>query len=83
MGTKAEALLQPGSCLNKAADDEPVFILRAKDPLAAQTVRLWASMASIGAHENSKIDKALDVAGEMEHWHRLNFPQPGDSTDLD
>ncbi|MDZ7735921.1 MAG: hypothetical protein U5P41_07330 [Gammaproteobacteria bacterium] len=38
MTTKSEAINNPGSCLNKAAADEPVFVLRAKDPLAAAIV---------------------------------------------
>lgn len=77
MGTKAQALLNRASCLNRAGDDEPIFILRAKDPLAAQTVRLWASMAADGAHSPEKVKQALDVADSMEHWHKLNFPTAG------
>ena len=30
-------------CLGKAADDEPVFILRAQDMLAADLVDKWAN----------------------------------------
>ncbi len=74
MGTKAQALLNRSSCLNKAADDEPIFILRAKDPIAAQTVRLWASMAADGAHSPEKVKQALDVAETMDRWHTNNVP---------
>ena len=40
MGTKAN----PGkfNCYAKAADDEPIFVLRAKDALAPDVVRYWA-----------------------------------------
>lgn len=73
-------LLTPTSCLNKAAADEPVFVLRAKDVLAAQTVRLWATMAQ-DKHEGSKIAEALSLANEMEAWrlkHVVAEPKMGD-----
>ena len=69
--TKAENMKDPQSCLNKAAQDEPVFILRAKDPLAATVVACWAALAmSEGIHEQSKIDGALDVAKAMRDWRK-------------
>lgn len=68
MSTKAENLIDRNSCLNKAQSDEPLFILRAKDPLAAQAVRLWASMAAAGAHDPDKIASALHVADDMDAW---------------
>lgn len=64
---KCEVLLRPDSCLNKAATNEPVFVLRAKDPVAAQAVRLWASMAE-GLHEGIKVEDALKVAATMDEW---------------
>lgn len=64
---KKQVLKDPKSCLNKAASDEPLFVLRAKDPLAAQTVRHWAVMAT-GEHEEAKIIEALKVADEMDAW---------------
>lgn len=64
---KSLELCDPGSCLNKAAPDEPVFVLRAKDPRAAQAVRLWAAM-SAGRHEDSKINEALALADQMDEW---------------
>lgn len=42
MSTKRENILNPASCWNRAAPDEPVFVLRANDPLAPQIVREWA-----------------------------------------
>lgn len=32
----------PESCLNKSQEDEPVFVLTARDPLFAEMVREWA-----------------------------------------
>lgn len=42
MGTKAN----PGKfdCYAKAADDEPLFVLRAKDPTAKHLVCVWTSV---------------------------------------
>lgn len=64
---KRNELREPNSCLNKAASDEMVFVLRANDPIAAQTVRLWATMAD-GVHEAEKISTALEAAERMEKW---------------
>lgn len=64
---KSLELSDPGSCLNKAAPDEPVFVLRAKDLKAAQAVRLWAAMA-VGCHEDDKISEALALADQMDEW---------------
>lgn len=63
------------SCLNKAAPTEPIFVLRAHDPLAAQAVRLWAAMAS-GVHEDSKIQEATILAAEMDSWLSAQPPEP-------
>jgi hypothetical protein len=70
---KADNLRNPTSCLNKAAADEPLFILRAKDPLAAQAVRHWATMSD-GNHEPEKIAQALKAADEMDAWRKRNQP---------
>lgn len=64
---KRDELRYQGSCLNKAAADEPVFVLRAKDVLAPQTIRLWAMMAE-GLHEPEKIADALKLADQMDRW---------------
>lgn len=42
MSTKAEALVS--GCLADAADDEPVFTLRATDPRAPEAIRYWAHL---------------------------------------
>lgn len=72
--TKIEQLKNPDSCLNKAGAEEPVFVLRAKDPVAAMAVRHWATMAA-GTHEAEKIASAQKVAAAMDAWFRKNFPE--------
>lgn len=64
------------SCLTKAHDDEPLFVLRANDALAPQLVREWASRyrASKGGQmmmterQASKYNDALHLALNMEDW---------------
>lgn len=66
-------LNNPESCLNRAAHDEPVFVLRAKDPIAAMAIRHWATMAH-GIHEAEKISEAIHLADDMDTWRSHNFP---------
>jgi hypothetical protein len=72
--TKSEHLRDPQSCLNKAAPDEMVFVLREKDPLFAQTIRLWATMAQ-GVHESGKLEQAHKMAVEAEGRRQYRYPQ--------
>jgi len=79
MATKIEELtanLGKG-CLGKAADDEPVFILRAHDETAPATIRYWAQKARVAGSPLEKVHKALDLADEMVAWqniHGSKFP---------
>ena len=71
---KFHELRSPASCLNKAAPDEPVFVLRAKDPIAAQVVRLWAAMAH-ELHEPPKLNEAMALAEQMDKWREERAPK--------
>ncbi len=44
-----ESLAKGEGCLGKSADDEPVFILVARDMYAAEAVRHWADRVSARA----------------------------------
>lgn len=84
---KQTELRDPLSCLNKAGPFEPIFVLRAKDPVAPQILRLWAQMA-INTHEEHKVAGALGMAEVMEKWRAANVPevaqnQVGSSRSLD
>ena len=70
--TKKENLENPNSCLNHAADDEPIFVLRGKDIIAPKVVEAWAMYAG-GIHEIEKVDAALDVAVQMRAWLKANM----------
>ena len=64
---KFEELVTPGSCLNKADPYEPIFVLRAKDPVAAQAIRHWATMA-ITCHDAEKVEAALSAAEAFDSY---------------
>ena len=71
---KSDELKNPISCLNKASPNEPIFVLRANDLIAPQTIKLWAAMAH-GEHEELKIQAALDLAESMENYQMQNLIQ--------
>ncbi len=64
---KKNELRNPNSCLNKASADEPVFVLRAKDPMAAQTIRHWVTM-SADNQPPEKLGDAQKAAAEFDAW---------------
>lgn len=74
MATKREVLSDPESCLNRAASDEPIFVLRAKDWLCASiAVEAWCKAATnMNKHEIRKIELAQKWVTDAENWH-INF----------
>jgi len=75
VSTKAqivELLNRGDGTLGKAADDEPVFILRAKDRLAPGTVEAWAGRLQELAEDSPKAAEALQLAAEMRRWQSKN-----------
>ena len=74
MGTKNN----PGKfdCYDKIGDDEPFFVLRAKDPSAARLVRQWAADYHNGDYrEHEPIDwdkycEAEKCADAMDSWQQ-------------
>lgn len=70
MGTKSEELARAArgeGCLGKAADDEPLFVLRAQDASAPSIVRQWVSW-NVGTLAPEKREEALALAARMEAW---------------
>lgn len=91
MSIKREELANPNGCLNKAADDEPIFVLRANDPVAAAVVRYWASSyvsekieaSTDGVLTNAQLAKAQEARGlanQMDAWQLrprvMHYPLP-------
>ena len=78
MGLKKDELklLKKGEgCLGKAADDEPVFILRGQDLCAPHAIRTWVSMArTLGTATPDKLAEAEKCAKMMEAWPTRKVP---------
>ena len=71
--TKLENLQDTKSCFAKAADDEPIFVLRAKDPTASAVIGAWIReriALDLNRRGDDKIKSAETVAGEMADWRR-------------
>lgn len=63
------------SCLMKAADDEPIFVLRAQDLLASQLVRDWAQRAAMFiGNDAPKVREAWALADAMDQWPTRKYP---------
>jgi hypothetical protein len=60
--------------LGKAHDDEPVFILRAQDCLAAETAERWAIRARAMGVDHDKVQEVFALAEEMLQWHSRKVP---------
>lgn len=61
--------------LGKAAADEPVFVLRARDMFAPGLVRIWSQLVTMqtpGRLGSDKTEAARTIAVQMEAWQRFN-----------
>ena len=72
MAIKSEELKT--GCIAKAADNEPVFVLRAQDKTAPVLVRLWADLMELRDPSSSRIDEARALAHLMDQWPTRKFP---------
>ena len=73
MGTKLSELRD--GCFHKAMDDEPLFVLLARDTTAPGTIRSWAdereaevSAGKRPASDLLQIAEARATADKMEKW---------------
>jgi hypothetical protein len=77
MGTKANEMIN--GCFAKAMDDEPMFVLLARDQQAPTRVRDWAtrrkadiSMGLKPETDMAMVDEAFECADRMEAWREEN-----------
>lgn len=77
MGTKLTELRD--GCFHRAMDDEPMFVLLARDPSAPNLVRQWAQKRELDINEGRKpasdmvmVQEARDAADRMEAWREQN-----------
>jgi len=59
-------------CLSKIPDDEPIFVLRARDPVAPTIVRMWSMVAALMGVPAVKTTEARNFAYHMEEWQEKN-----------
>lgn len=71
---KSQEIKNPMSCLNKAGDDEPLFILRAQDSSSAETILEWIRI-NFNTAPDAKLLEAFTTALEMKAW---NNKKPAD-----
>jgi len=77
MATKKEVLEQAArgeGCLGRAADDEPVFVLRAQDMLSPEIIDEWAERAEQACCLAAKVAEARELANQMVHWPGRKLP---------
>jgi hypothetical protein len=72
--TADEQFALPSSTLKRAHPDEPVFVLRGADVLAAKTVEYWAYLAHLNGSDEVTIAGALKIARTMRDWKRKLIP---------
>lgn len=68
---KRDEISNPNSCLNRAADDEPLFVLRGKDVAAPEVIRDWAHrrvMCGKNEKADEQIREAIQLADEMVEY---------------
>lgn len=67
---KREEATNPKSCLNQSQDDEMLFVLCARDPMAPDLVERWASQAERHGTAGAKIAEARACAEAMRAWKK-------------
>ena len=67
-----EAALRGEGCLGRSQDDEPVFVLCARDALATSTIQDWVRRATTAHVNERKITDALVLGNEMDAWRRAH-----------
>jgi hypothetical protein len=68
---KRENITNMSSCLNKAHEDEPIFVLRGYDPLAAHIVESWAEFYK-ATHEGAGTFTPARQNKYIEAWRVAN-----------
>lgn len=69
-----ESAMRGEGALGRAADDEPVFVLRAQDELAPLAVEVWAKMAENNGCNAPKVAEAIAIAAKMRAWPTKKVP---------
>ncbi len=68
---KFDEITQQNSCLNRAAPDEPLFVLLGRDPAAPSIIRAWVGeRLRLGKNGpgDEQVVEAESAAQAMEEW---------------
>ena len=70
-----EAAARGEGCLGKAADDEPIFVVRGQDLLFGETVEEWAAKlrARSPVRGAAKAAEADVFASETREWQKTHY----------
>lgn len=74
MAIKANERDDPQSAFNKAAEGEPLFILRGQDVTADGLVEQWANRAAKRGVSPEKVEEARAIARAMREWPTRKIP---------
>ena len=72
---KREEIADSSSCLNKARDDEPIFVLLARDAAAIHAVMCWINARielGLNIPTDGKLDEAVKWCVEASKWRDDN-----------
>lgn len=75
---KSDELMKPSSCLNRAKDDEVLFVLLARDEAAPAAIRAWiVERIRLGKNSpaDAQISEAVTCIGKMEDWRKRGTTQ--------
>ncbi len=64
-------IISPSSSIE---EDEPVFVLRAKDPAAGATVFYWAAVVEEQGGSPELVARVRKWSTEMAEWRQKNHP---------
>jgi hypothetical protein len=70
---KKDELTEPNSCLNKAHDNEMLFVILERDPAAADTVRYWMQKRielGLDTNDSPKLLTAASIVQRFEEFQR-------------
>lgn len=65
----------------KVPEGEPVFLLRAKDPIASSMVAQWAYAQMTAGADDDLVARVFDWSAEMARYHREHYA-PRDHADV-
>lgn len=69
---KSRELADPNSCLNRAKDEEQLFVLLGRDRAAPFAIRSWCQLRialGLNGRADPQIVEALATAAVIEHEH--------------